>query len=101
MASLRRHGSQPAVLGRPPAWNGRRWVESRFLRRDRIARTCWPPCQNLPVLAMSRTLILFVLLLIAGFQHRRPDYITRVMEDCAVRDQWACDLLDTLARTPT
>src|SRR5207248_5641793 len=26
MASLRRHGSRPAVLGRPPARNGRRWV---------------------------------------------------------------------------
>jgi hypothetical protein len=37
VASLRRHGSYPAVLGRPPAWNDRRRLEGQFLRRDRIA----------------------------------------------------------------
>ena len=42
---------------------------------------------------MWRALILFVLLLIAGCQHRRPDFMTRVMEDCAAGDRWACDLL--------
>src|SRR3954463_12429570 len=100
MASLRRHGSQPAVLGRPPARNGRCWVESRFLRRDGIARACWPPCQTPLVVAMWRVLILFVLLLVAC-QHRRADFMTRVMEDCTTGDQWACDLLNSLAKDRT
>jgi transposase len=40
-----------------------------------------------------RALILFVMLFVAGCQHRRADFITRVKEDCVAADQWACDLL--------
>ena len=100
MASLRRHGSYPPVLGRPPARNDRRRLEGQFLRRDGIARVCWPLCHPLAI-AMWRALILFVLLLVAGCQHGRPDFMTRVMEDCAAGDQWACDLLDSLAKALT
>ena len=74
-----------------------RRLEGQFLRRDRIARVCWLSC-HLPVIAMWRALIFFALLFIVGCQHRRPDFMTRVMEDCAAGDQWACDLLDSLAK---
>jgi hypothetical protein len=53
--------------------------------------------QNLSVNAMWRTLILFVRLLIAACQHKRPEFTSRVREDCAIGDKWACDLLDALA----
>ena len=40
-------------------------------------------------------LLIVTLLTIAGCQpHHRPDYMTRVGEDCAAGDQWACDLLE-------
>ena len=40
-------------------------------------------------------LLIVTLLTIAGCQpHHRPDFMTRVGEDCAAGDQWACDLLD-------
>jgi hypothetical protein len=62
------------------------------------SRVSWPLCQSLLVSAMWQALVLFVLVLIMGCQHRRPDFMTRVMEDCAAGDQWACDLLDSLAK---
>ena len=34
---------------------------------------------------------------IAGCQPHRPDFMTRVRQDCAAGDRWACDLLDGLA----
>ncbi len=27
---------------------------------------------------------------------RRPSFLTRVLEDCAAGDQWACNLIDAL-----
>ncbi len=41
---------------------------------------------------------LIVLTIIGGCHARRPDFITRVHEDCAAGDLWACDLLDALSR---
>ena len=70
-------------------------MEGRFIRGDGIA---WLLRHNLLALAMWRVVILLILLLIAGCQHRRPDFMTRVKEDCAARDQWACDLLESLAK---
>jgi hypothetical protein len=43
-----------------------------------------------------RTILLIVLMIIAGCHARRPDFMTRVRQDCAAGDQWACDLLDSL-----
>ena len=37
---------------------------------------------------------MIVLVIMAGCQTRRPDFVTRVQGDCAAGDQWACDLLD-------
>jgi hypothetical protein len=38
---------------------------------------------------------MIVLVIMAGCQARRPDFVTRVQENCAAGDQWACDLLDS------
>ena len=45
-----------------------------------------------------QAVMLIVLTIIAGCHARRPDFITRVQEDCAAGDLWACDLLDALSR---
>ena len=47
---------------------------------------------------MGRALMLIVLLSLAGCQKPRPDFLTRVQEDCAAGQQWACDLIDALSR---
>jgi hypothetical protein len=44
-----------------------------------------------------RRLLLVALLTLGGCQPHRPSFLSRVREDCASGDQWACDLLDTLA----
>ena len=46
-------------------------------------------------------ILLIVPMIIVGCHVRRPDFMTRVREDCAARQQWACDLLDALARPPS
>jgi hypothetical protein len=45
-----------------------------------------------------RVLWLILLLAVAGCQTRRPDFMTRVREDCAGGDKGACDLIDALNR---
>jgi hypothetical protein len=45
-------------------------------------------------------MLLIVLLAIAGCQPTRPSFLTRVREDCAGGDRWACDLLDSLRHAP-
>ena len=47
--------------------------------------------------AREITIMLVTLLAIAGCQPHRPDFMTRVRQDCAAGDRWACDLLDGLA----
>ena len=47
---------------------------------------------------MRRAIILIVLLLIVGCEHGRPSFLTRVREDCAAGDQWACALIESLAK---
>jgi hypothetical protein len=42
---------------------------------------------------MWRIIILSALLLVEDCEHRRPNFMTRVREDCAAGDQLACDLL--------
>jgi len=42
--------------------------------------------------------MLIMLTIIAGCHARPPDFITRVQEDCAAGDQWACDLVDAPSR---
>jgi hypothetical protein len=32
----------------------------------------------------------------AGCQTHRPDFMTRVREDCTGGDKWSCDLIDAL-----
>jgi hypothetical protein len=43
---------------------------------------------------------LIVLMAVAGCHRQRPGFMTRVREDCAAGQQWACDLLDELSRPP-
>jgi hypothetical protein len=47
---------------------------------------------------IEKIALLIVLLAVTGCQPRRPDFMTRVREDCAAGDQWACDLIDALQR---
>ena len=49
---------------------------------------------------LCRVLPLIVIVAISGCQSRRPDFMTRVAQDCAAGDTWACDLIDELARPP-
>jgi len=48
-----------------------------------------------------RAILLLVLMITAGCVARRPDFMTRVREDCSAGEQWACDLLDALNQSPT
>lgn len=41
---------------------------------------------------------LIVLIAVAGCHASRPDFMTRVSEDCAAGDMWACELIDALNR---
>jgi hypothetical protein len=43
-----------------------------------------------------RSALVVTLLALLGCQPRRPDFLTRVREDCAAGDQWACDLIEAL-----
>jgi hypothetical protein len=45
-------------------------------------------------------MLLIVLLVMVGCQPARPSFLTRVREDCAGGDRWACDLLDSLHSPP-
>jgi hypothetical protein len=45
-----------------------------------------------------QSILLVTLLAVGGCQHHRPDFLSRVREDCAAGERWACDLLDSLAR---
>ena len=47
---------------------------------------------------MGRVVVLIVLMALAGCHKPRPDFLTRVQEDCAAGQQWACELLDALSR---
>jgi hypothetical protein len=44
-----------------------------------------------------RAILLIALFMNTGCSARRPDFITRVQEDCVAGDKWACDLLDSLS----
>jgi hypothetical protein len=84
-----------------PTCHCRRRIEGQVLCAD--LRSNWPIARaaNLMANEMWRTLILLDLLLIVACQHKRPDFTSRVREDCAAGDQWACDLLDSLAQART
>jgi hypothetical protein len=45
---------------------------------------------------LLRYALAVTLLALLGCQPRRPDFLTRVREDCAAGDQWACDLIEAL-----
>jgi hypothetical protein len=40
--------------------------------------------------------LLILSMQLGGCRHDRPDFLTRVREDCIAGDKWACDLLDSL-----
>ena len=44
-----------------------------------------------------RSIVLVTLVAVGGCQPQRPSFLSRVREDCAAGDRWACDLLDSLA----
>jgi hypothetical protein len=48
--------------------------------------------------SVCRAISLTALMTIAGCHARRPNFMTRVRQDCASGQQWACDLLDALSR---
>ena len=60
-----------------------------------------PENKSWGMLRIWPALILFGMLFVAGCQHKRPDFMMRVTEDCTARDQWACDLLGSLAKAQT
>jgi hypothetical protein len=39
---------------------------------------------------------MIALMFITGCNSRRPDFMTRVQEDCAAGDSWACELVDAI-----
>jgi hypothetical protein len=43
------------------------------------------------------SILVATLLAVGGCQAHRPSFMSRVREDCAAGDRWACDLLDSLA----
>jgi hypothetical protein len=45
-----------------------------------------------------RAILLIVLMIMSGCQARQPDFLTRVHEDCAAGDRWACNLIGSLGR---
>jgi hypothetical protein len=47
------------------------------------------------------SVLLILLMTIAGCNGRRPGFMSRVREDCVAGQQWACDLLDALSRPPS
>jgi len=49
--------------------------------------------------AISRTIWLGLLLLLASCEAQRPSFLTRVHEDCVHGDAWACGLLTSLAQS--
>jgi hypothetical protein len=49
----------------------------------------------------SRLILMIGLICVGGCSARRPDFMTRVAEDCATGDKWACDLIDALNRPTT
>jgi hypothetical protein len=51
-------------------------------------------------MAPLRSILLVTLVAIGGCQPYRPSFLSRVREDCSAGDQWACDLLDSLAHPP-
>ena len=68
-------------------------MDGRFLLCGLMAGTCSTHDQ-----LCWQAVMLIVLTIIAGCHALRPDFITRVQEDCAAGDQRACDLVDTLSR---
>jgi hypothetical protein len=44
-----------------------------------------------------RSILLVTLLAVGGCQPHQPSFLSRVREDCAAGDRWACYLLDSLA----
>jgi hypothetical protein len=70
-------------------------MERRFLRRRLMANRS-NHARHLPP---SGALV--VLLAVAGCHTQRPGFMTRVREDCAAGQQWACDLINELNRPPS
>jgi hypothetical protein len=70
-------------------------VERRFLRRRLMAGrlTC---ARHLPL-----SIALIVVVAVAGCHAQGPGFMSRVRDDCAAGQRWACDLLDDLNRPPS
>jgi len=45
---------------------------------------------------MWRAALLIGVVAVSGCHSRRPDFMTRVHEDCATGQRWACELIDAL-----
>jgi hypothetical protein len=48
-----------------------------------------------------RAILLIVVMAVGGCHARRPDFMTRVREDCAAGQKWACDLIDAMSKPPS
>jgi hypothetical protein len=46
-----------------------------------------------------RSFLLVTLLAVGSCQPHRSSFMSRVREDCAAGDRWACDLLDSLGHS--
>jgi hypothetical protein len=73
-------------------------MEGRFLRGDGIAFALLAVSPKPRGHAMWRTLILLVLFLIAACQNRRPEFMSRVSEDCTAGDPWPAICLNLLRK---
>lgn len=82
-----------AVHGRASEGNDPGGMGGRSLRPGTMAGTCGThdhPCWQ--------AVMLIVLTIIAGCDARRPDFISRIQQNCAAGDQWACNQVDALSR---
>ena len=43
-----------------------------------------------------QSILIVTLLAVGGCEAHRPSFVSRVREDCAAGDRWACELLDSL-----
>jgi hypothetical protein len=92
VASLWRQRRYAALHGGPSASDDQCEVERRFLRRRLMVGRS--NCAR----HLRLSIAFIVLMAVAGCHAQRPGFMTRVREDCAAGQQWACDLLDELSR---
>ena len=91
-----RHKEAPARRER----HSSAWAAARVqhVKREMIGVADGGSVRGAHQVAMWPVILLTMIILIAACeQSRPPGFLTRVREDCANGDQWACDLLTSLS----